>query len=875
MTPPTSIVREILGKTTTTERMLYYSGHTRRIGNVDDGSTITDFLPAERARGVTIQAAAITFHWPPIDLGSDGTAQGTPNAGSLLSTSQAPHTINLIDTPGHADFTFEVVRSLRILDGAVCILDAVAGVEAQTEKVLQQAARYRIPKIVYVNKLDRDGAAFGKTVQQIASRLHTWPAVCQIPIYRSKGEGFCGVGDAINMQAYRWEEGGNGKQVQISDLNSLRDEDPDLFTELNKARAALVELLGSHDEQMVEKYLDNGEDYLKISSADVVASLRRCVLDPSTNMIPVFAGASLRNIGVQPLLDAVVNLLPSPRETPDPEIALGSAHGTLSKLLEGKMLLDQPQPVSDGTPAAAQESSTASIQNLEACALAFKVVNDPHRGALVYVRVYSGSIRSGSLLFNTNLQLAERAPTILKMLASDSVEIEDLPAGQIGVILGLKHTRTGDTLISYTGATSQTSPPAPLDTLQLRPIEVPPAVFFSSIELRSLKDEKSVMDALAMLIREDPSLQLSVDDDSGQTLLSGMGEFHLEIARDRLVNDLKAKADMSGVKIAYRESVLAASGPETFTFDRDIAGRRGKAGCTATVSPLSDSPSSTDETPTADTYTNISMQDGNRIIATVEGSGSHLSLPVLHSALESGARAALSRGINHGFPLTNTLVSLTVDPCSQLSRNDTSPAALSSAARFATQAALVSAAQQSKDRVGGNGSALMELVMNVSISCDGPSFGLVMNDISSARGGHIISIDDAASPSSSSSSNNNQPNIDLSNVYTPPDPFSATAAHPTTTKTAKTDGSQEPVPDPTLVDSGSGGEGGGAPETGGTTTRTIVAKVPLEQMVGYLKHLRSLTGGRGTFVMSPDRFERVVGPREKELLRKLSGGGGC
>ena len=852
------------------------------LSDVDEGSTITDFLPAERARGVTIQSAAITFHWPPNHRANREVGQETPNAGSLSAKPPAPHTINLIDTPGHADFTFEVVRSLRILDGAVCILDGVAGVEAQTEKVWQQAASYRIPKIVYVNKLDRDGAAFGKTVKEIASRLHTWPAVCQIPIYRSKGEGFCGVGDVINMRTYRWEEGGTGKEVQISDLTSASDADPNLFTELKKARAALVELLSSYDEQMVEEYLDNGEDHLKISSADVLASLKRCILDPSANIIPVFAGASLRNIGVQPLLDAVIHLLPSPKEIPDPEIALGNAHGTLSKLLQGKMPLDQPQSGLSGTPATAQKSSTALLQNLEACALAFKVVNDPHRGALVYVRAYSGNIRSGSMLFNTNLQLSERAPTILKMLASDSVELQELPAGQIGVILGLKHTRTGDTLLSYTGVTPPTGPPAPLNTLQLRPIEVPPAVFFSSIEFDSLKEEKAVMDALAMLIREDPSLQLSVDEDSGQTLLSGMGEFHLEIAKDRLVNDLKAKARMSNIKVAYRESILVASVPETFTFDRDIAGRRGKAGCTVRVSPLADFPSPTEEPYEArNTYTNISIQDGNRIIATIEGSStenpddpnqtldpwsgnlpSHLSIPLIHSALESGALAALSRGINHGFPLTNTQVSLTVDPRAQISSSNTSLAALSSAARFATQAALVKAAQETKSRFGGSGSALMELMMNVSISCHGPSFGLVMNDISSARGGHIISIDDA-SPSSSSSDHNN-PAIDLSNVYAPPDPFSSRA--PLRDPNAKAEGSQESTPDPTLDP---GGEGGGG-EAG--TTRTIVAKVPLEQMVGYLKHLRSLTGGRGTFVMSPDRFERVVGQREKELIRKLSGG---
>ena len=815
---------------------------------------------------MTIQSAAVTFHWPPIDRDGGDTRQRIPTAGALLPKSSAPHIINLIDTPGHADFTFEVARSLRILDGAVCILDGVAGVEAQTERVWQQAATHRIPKIVYVNKLDRIGAAFGRTVKEIASRLHAWPAVCQIPIYRSKGEGFCGVGDAINMRTFRWAEGGDGKQVQISDLTTVEDANSDVCIELKKARAALVELLSSYDDQIVEKYLENGEDHLKISAEDVLASLRRCILEPSSNIVPVFGGASLRNIGVQPLLDAVVNLLPSPKEASDPEVALGDSHGTLSGLLEGKMLFNEPQLSSEGKPTKAQEPSTTLVGDLEACALAFKVVNDPHGGALVYVRVYSGVIRSGSLLFNTNLQMTERATRLLIMLASNSVEVQELPAGQIGVIKGLTHARTGDTLISYTAVTPQTEPPAPFNTLQFRPIQVPPAVFFSSVESRSQDEEKAVQDALSILIREDPSLQLSVDKDSGQTLLSGMGEFHLEIARDRLVNDFKAKANMSNIQIAYRESILTTSDPETYTFDRETAGRRGKAGCTVTVSPLSDSPSSTNEP--LDPYTNISAPDGNLIITSIRASStgspsnpnetlepwdedlpSHLSIHTIHSALELGVHAALSRGINHGFPLTNTHISITIDPRTQIFGTDSTLSSLSSAARLATQVALVKSAQKSP-----NGSALMELMMNVRISCGGASFGRVVKDISSARGGQIISVDDTAASSDTNNNNDkNLPTIDLSRVYAPPDPFSSATGAETVA------GSQES--DSTPLDTAEGG----------AETRTIVAKIPLQQMIGYLKHLRSLTGGRGTFVMRPDRFERVVGMRERELRRKLRG----
>ncbi|KAL8792490.1 MAG: hypothetical protein Q9195_004946 [Heterodermia aff. obscurata] len=810
--------------------MLYYSGHTRRIGNVDDGSTVTDFLPAERARGVTIQSAAITFHWPPETPGDPRGKSDISNSIPYSLNSSTPHTINLIDTPGHADFAFEVIRSLRILDGAVCILDAVAGVEAQTEKVWNQAASYQIPKIIFINKLDRNGAAFGKTIKQIASRLHTWPAVCQIPIYEEKGTRFVGVADAINLRLLKWAGSPDGKCITALELDDLDGNHEALGIELRKARAALVEIISEYDDEMVEKYLEYEEDHLAIPSADIIASLRRCTLNPNCNIVPIFAGASFRNIGVQPLLDAVVNLLPSPGESPDPEVSMKNINGKLSALISGKLL-----PATANSAKGSKKSkgptgkpNTALIQNLDACALAFKVVIDPRRGALVYVRVYSGSIRCGTNLYNTNLQVSERAQRLLKMYAQDSVDIQNLPAGQIGVIPGLKHTRTGDTLISYAGVNPHTGPPAPLNSLQLRPIEVPPAVFFSSIESHSLGEDKAVSNALALLIREDPSLHLSVDEDSGQRHLSGAGDFHLEIARDRLVNDLKAKANLGKIEIAYRESILTASAREIFNLDQETASRVGKAGCVATVQPLAEYKEPNQE---SDEQYYSTVEDGNRITITITGNPpSHLSIPQIQSALKSGAIAALSRGVNHGFPLINTHASITMD-LSTHSDNHTSATALSSAARLATKAALVKSALE-------GGSVIKELVMNVTVSVDEASFGAVMNDISSARGGQIVSLDDG-DPSGASSEVSQ---IDTSKVYAPPDPFEFTVSE-------------------------------GVKEAAGTTNRqrTIVARVPLEQMVGYLKHLRSLSAGRGTFVMSPDKFERVVGQREKELLKRLKG----
>ena len=775
-----------------------------------------------------------------------------------------PHNINLIDTPGHADFTFEVLRSLRILDGAVCILDGVAGVEAQTEKVWHQAAQYAIPKIIYVNKLDRDGAAFGVTVRQVASRLHTWPAVCQIPWWKGGKGDFCGVGDAVGLRAIRWVEGGDGREFEIL---SLEDAEEEFAGEIRKARAALVELLGERDEGMVERYLEAEEDAMAISEADVIASLRRCVLDKDSNITPVFAGASFRNIGVQPLLDAVVQLLPSPEEAPDPEVKLDERTGTLSELLSGKLMLVNDQK-SNKALARHKKPSTALIHNLEACALAFKVVYDARRGMLVYVRVYSGSLHRQSLLFNTNLQLSERAPQLLKMYASDSIQIDSIPAGQIGVIPGLKHTRTGDTLITYTGSSPKTGPPSPLNTLQLRPIDVPPAVFFSSIEPHSLSDEKAVHTALDLLVREDPSLQVRQDEESGQTLLSGMGEFHLEIAQDRLVNELKAKASMGAIEIAYRETILQPNPPDIHVFEREQGGKQGRASCTAQVAPLS-SYSSSDEQSTATTNNDDTIThhhiDGNLITIHLPSPSSTATFhsssdpETLLTPLLNGALSALSRGINHNIPLHNTHVTLTLtqqSPSTSTTTTTTSPensssttttTALASTARSATKAALQATSTT-------RGTALLELVMRVIVSgVDEGSLGAVVNDLSSTRGGTIVSLDDDSSSSTTTASHSSSSStlttvdsverIDVNRVYIPPDPFAPSAM--------ATDG-----------------QSGNSQHN---RHRTITAIMPLKEMLGYLKHLRSMTGGRGTFVMGVEGWESVVGQREKRLVGELRG----
>ena len=832
------------GKTTTTERMLYYSGHTRRIGDVDEGSTVTDFLPAERARGITIQSAAITFEWPPLSDGAHEEAKlsdQVPNGS--LPRSTLPHHINLIDTPGHADFTFEVRRSLRILDGAVCILDGVAGVEAQTEQVWKQAGEWNIPRIAYVNKLDRDGAAFGRTVREVGARLGVWPAVCQIPWWEGGKGRFTGIVDVVNLEGLLYEPGGDGKNYKRFPLIELEQKQPQLAEELRKARAALVELLSEHDESLVEAFFDANEDHLAVTPQQLLGSLRRVLLAPNCPIIPIFAGASFRNIGVQSLLDAVNNLLPAPNERPEAEISLGNTFGSLQDLLKGNLVQKaSTELATKGKKKGSGPSSPLAANTLQSCALAFKVVNDPRKGMLVYVRVYSGRLDRNALLYNTNLQVSERASTLLRMYANESVPVQYIEAGQIGVIAGSKFARTGDTLITYAG--NKPTPPEPLNKLQLRPITIPPPVFFAALEPNSLREEKDMHDKLALLLREDPSLHVTPDQDTGQTLLSGMGELHLEIARDRLVNDLKANASMGKIAIGYRETITQSSSEVTKVFDKDRADAKGKAGCTAAVEPLQ-----VEAEQSSDTEGNTITQpyDGNMVIiqapsldkrgrpldsdnASLPG---HLTLYEIQGAYLNGALAALGRGPGFSFPMRNTKVTLTLNPEQHIFGGETTYSALTAAARLATVAAF-------RDAVAKGTSALLEPVMNVDISVNEASMGSVIQDISSSRGGHIISLGD--NEEENASNQENAINVDVRKIYAPPDPF----------------------------ESGTFSNGDLSQDV--NVQRTVKARVPLKEMVGYLKHLRSMTGGRGTFVMSVDRFEKVTGQREKALIAELRGG---
>ena len=818
--------------------MLYYSGFTRRLGDVDDGSTVTDFLPAERARGITIQSAAITFHWP----------EPRKNHELGLSTSHSDrHTINLIDTPGHADFTFEVIRSLRILDGAICILDGVAGVEAQTEKVWIQANSYQIPRLIFVNKLDRDGATFHRSVKEVAARLHTWPVPCQIPWW--KGDQLIGIGDAVNFRGMSWEGTVDGSNYRIAGIDELKSIDPQFAHELHLARSALIEVLTEYDEQLVEAFLEAGEDLHALTAEALWQSLRRTILSGQQKVTPVFAGASFRNVGVQPLLDAVNLLLPSPTEAKDPHITLGESATSLHRLFNAGTDLDELKHT--GRQNLARSKTQEAAQRLSACALAFKVVNDARRGIVVYVRLYFGSVTRNTMLYNTNLRVSERAQRLMRMYANEAIEVESIEEGQIGVIVGLKHARTGDTLIVYPGASAKTGPPAPLDSLQLQPIDVPPPLFFTSIEPSSLSEEKALEEALAILLREDPSLHITRDPESGQIQLAGLGELHLEIARDKLISEHRVKASMGKIEIGYRETILESSGSTTRSYNREISGKQATASCTASVQPLGKMTEKNEESHTQ----RFDLADNNILtiehpsldkkskIGSVAGSAlpSGMSLRSIVAALRSGAVAATARGPAHSLPIHSTHVSIQFDPAAHVTPT-TDSSTLTTASRLAVTDALKAATKRQP-------AVLMEPVMFVTIAVNEGAIGNVVHDLNSARGAQVLTLDVAAEEDDEGAAQvrNDLDHCRLTSaqirkVYAPPDPFG----------TAEEDGAADAGPISMQM-------------------RQIKARVPLKEMVGYLKHLRSLTGGRGSFVMSVDRFEKMPAQRMKAALSEMSG----
>ena len=464
------------GKTTTTERILYYTGKTHKIGSVDDGTTVTDWMDQERERGITIVSAAVSAVWK-------------------------RHLINLIDTPGHIDFTAEVQRSLRVLDGGVVVCDAVQGVEPQSETVWRQADLYKVPRVCFVNKMDRVGASYPRTIDMIRERLGAKVVALQVAI--GEEHEFKGVIDLITEKAYIWETRDGGSPVEVEIPADLKDK-------VTQSRQEMVEIIAETDEVLTNKFLEEQE----ISEDELKTALRAAVI--KNELTPILCGSSLISTGVQPLLDAVVDYLPSPLDIP---------------------------PV-EGIDPKTDETSIRKVDDEEPLsALVFKIVTDPYVGRLAYIRIYSGEIEQGSTVFNPGKNKRERIGRLIRMYADRREDIQKAGAGDIAAVLGLKNSFTGDTLC-------ENSSPIILET-----ISFPDPVIMVAIEPKTAADQDKLATALQKLSEEDPTFQVRVDGDTGQTLISGMGELHLEVLVDRMLREFKVQARVGNPRVAYKESI--------------------------------------------------------------------------------------------------------------------------------------------------------------------------------------------------------------------------------------------------------------------------------------------------------------------------------
>ncbi|HRV09048.1 MAG TPA: elongation factor G, partial [Acidobacteriota bacterium] len=465
------------GKTTTTERILYYTGVSYKMGEVHEGTAAMDWMPQEQERGITITSAATTCFW-------------------------RDHRINIIDTPGHVDFTAEVERSLRVLDGAVAVFDSVAGVEPQSETVWRQADKYRVPRIAFMNKMDRPGADFFQSVESIRRKLRAKAVPIQIPL--GKAETFEGVVDLIRMKAVIYRSDILGAKFDVTDVP------PEYRGVALEWREKLIEAAAEVDQVVLEKYLGGGD----VTEQELVAAIRRGTL--TLELVPALCGSSFKNKGVQPLLDAVVDFLPSPLDVPP---VRGIKPGT------GEVVVRR---ASDDEPFAA---------------LIFKIMTDPFVGQLAFLRVYSGSLRTGMTVYNATRDRDERIGRLLKMHANKREEIDEVYAGDIAAAVGLKTVTTGDTICSRK------------DPVILEAMQFPEPVISVAIEPKTRQDQDKLGFALAKLMQEDPTFRVHTDPDTGQTLISGMGELHLEIIADRLVRDFGVGANVGKPQVAYKESI--------------------------------------------------------------------------------------------------------------------------------------------------------------------------------------------------------------------------------------------------------------------------------------------------------------------------------
>jgi elongation factor G len=546
------------GKTTTTERILFYTGTTHRIGEVDEGNTVMDWMEQERERGITITAAATTCFWK-------------------------DHRINIIDTPGHVDFTIEVERSLRVLDGAVAVFDSVQGVEPQSETVWRQADKYHVPRIAFMNKMDRMGADFYESVKSMVDRLSAVPAVIQLPI--GKESEFRGPIDLIEQKAIFFDDETKGAKFAIAEIPA------EYQKQAAEYRAKLIETVAEHDDHLMEKYVAEQP----ISNEELKAAIRRATI--AMTITPVLCGASFRNKGVQQLLDAVIEYLPAPTDIP------------AAKGIDVKTEAEVELRPDDQGPFAA---------------LAFKIATDPFVGQLTFFRVYSGTLSAGSYIYNSTKNSRERIGRLLKMHANKREEIKEVYAGEICAAVGLKGTTTGDTFC------------AEEKPLLLEVMRFPEPVISMAIEPKTKADQEKMGLALQKLGQEDPSLRLTTDEETAQTILSGMGELHLEIIVDRLLREFKVEANVGKPQVAYRETIQAKAEAEG-KYIRQTGGRGQYGHVYLEVEPLEAS-------------------KGFEFVNDIVGG----AIPKEYiPAVEKGIREAMEDGVLAGYPMVDFRVTLT------------------------------------------------------------------------------------------------------------------------------------------------------------------------------------------------------------------------
>jgi len=611
------------GKTTTTERILYYTGINYKIGEVHEGAATMDWMPQEQERGITITSAATKTSW-------------------------RDNTINIIDTPGHVDFTVEVERSLRVLDGAVAVYDAVAGVEPQTEQVWRQADKYGVPRICFVNKMDRTGANFFRTVDMIRERLNATPLVIQLP-WGVEAD-FVGVIDLVQMKGLRWTSEDKGASYETVEIPA------ELADEAATWRATLLETLAENDEQVLEAYL-GGEE---LSVADIMAGIRRATIVRA--LTPVLCGTAFKNKGVQPMLDAVVDYLPSPLDVP---AIVGTALDGETEVLRHA---DQNEPFS---------------------ALAFKIQTDQHLGKLTYIRVYSGRLDAGSPVLNSTRDRKERVGKIYQMHANKREERQGVGAGEIVAVNGLKQTTTGDTL-------SDSNKPVILESMTF-----PEPVIQVAIEPRTKADQEKLGTAIQKLAEEDPTFQVHNDEETGQTIIAGMGELHLEVLVDRMKREFKVEANIGKPQVAYRETVRKKVEKVEYTHKKQTGGSGQFARVIINLEPLTDGADGA-------TYEFVNKVTGGRVPREY--------IP----SVDQGAQEAMQYGILAGYPLVGIKVTLTDGAYHEVDSSEM-------AFKIAGSMAFKEAARKASP-------ALLEPMMAVEVVTPEDYMGDVIGDLNSRRG---------------------------------------------------------------------------------------------------------------------------------------------